>query len=100
MWYSRTIDDRLANVVSPQTAGGDVIRQFGVIVVKYPYLVGVVPMDAFSNGHDCTLLTDNQRGLFEPVISFMRYDGKCLWETCSWANMPFGLVVKFWSTLI
>ena len=36
----------------------------------------------FSNGRDYTQLADNQSSLFEPVISIMRYDGKCLWQSC------------------
>ena len=35
---------------------------------------------------------------FEPVITIMWYDGKCIWTNCSWANTVLGFVVKFRST--
>ena len=34
-----------------------------------------------SNG-DYTQLAGNQSSPFEPVISIMRYDGKCPWRSC------------------
>ena len=39
-----------------------------------------------SNGRDCTQLAGNQSSPFEPVISIMRYDGKCLWKSCKGQN--------------
>ena len=36
----------------------------------------------FSNGHDYWQLAGNQSSPFEPVISIMRYGGKCPWKSC------------------